>query len=264
MAYNYVKGDDKAVTDLYGDRTANSSCAYFTRYVAKTAKILDVGCGPGRITADLAQLAPDGHTTGIDNSEGIIDQAKASFPPSSNPNVTFAVGDANNLSQFADDTFDIVHAHQLLVHMTDPVAVFKEFYRICKPGGFLASRESNPSVLLALNPDLPSIREYWDRTKVVMKKMSSNPDAGSKIEAWAKEAGFGVDGGEILASKSRMSMPGHLGMVTGEKAEQAIKYGMATKEEMDMWAAGWEEWERAGEDKQFMLECGEIICWKGT
>src|SRR6187402_561146 len=53
MAYQHgtIKGDDAAVTSLYGERTALTSCAYFLPHVTKSANILDVGCGPGIITA---------------------------------------------------------------------------------------------------------------------------------------------------------------------------------------------------------------------
>ena len=108
-----IKGDDLSIIALYGERTAQTSCKYLLPYVKPTSNILDVGCGPGIITSDLAKLAPDGKTIGVDNATGIVAQARASFP--STPNLSYTVGDATNLSAFADNSFDIVHAHQLLV-----------------------------------------------------------------------------------------------------------------------------------------------------
>jgi ubiquinone/menaquinone biosynthesis C-methylase UbiE len=261
MAYQHetVNADDSAVTSLYGDRSAVTSCAYLLPHITKTASILDVGCGPGIITSDLAKLAPEGQTIGIDNSAGVITQAQSSH---SLPNLSFAVGDATNLS-YPDNTFDIVHAHQLLVHCPDPISILKEFYRVCKPGGLIAVRESCPSTVLSLKPDLPSIRAYWARAMVIMGKMGGQTEAGYKLEEWAKEAGLDANGARIETSMSPMKNPSHLGRVSGVPAEQAVQYAMATKEEVDAWREGWEEWEKA-EGSEFVFETGEILCWKRT
>ena len=245
----------------YDEPGIKTSSAYLTGHVAKSANILDVGCGSGIITAHLARLADKGHTIGIDNSRSSIDQAKASFPATSMPNINFVVGDTTKLVEFADNTFDIVHAHMFLVRATDPIAVFKEFYRVCKPGGFVACRELNHSSLLTLKPDLPSIRHYLDRGKGLIIEAGMNLDAGSKLETWAKEAGFGSGGSRIDITKSPMPIPGQLDLVTGDNAERALKHGIARKEEIDSWAASWSKWD-ATEGKEFVLECQEIICWK--
>jgi ubiquinone/menaquinone biosynthesis C-methylase UbiE len=262
MAYQHVKADDATVTSLYGERTALTSCAYLRPYIKETSNILDVGCGPGVITADLAKIASKGKTIGVDNNAGIIEEAAVAFPPSALPNLSYTVSDATKLEEFADSTFDIVHAHALFVHIPEPISALKQFYRVCKPGGIVAIRESNPSTVVSLKPDLPAIRQYWDRAMSIMAKMGGHPDAGRKLETWAKETGFGSDGGKIVTSSSLQYQPSHLARMRGAPAEQAIQYGMATKEEMDEWRKGWEEWE-ATKGHEWIFETGEILCWKG-
>lgn len=261
MAYQQkiIQGDDPSVIRLYGERTANTSCQYLLPHITKTANILDVGCGPGIITADLAKIASEGHTIGVDNSEGIIKQASTAF--SDIPNLNFQVADGTNLKDFADNSFDIVHAHQILVHIANPVVVMKEFYRVCKPGGIIACRESNSAVVLSLKPDLPGLREYWAKVLATMPKIGAQPEAGANLEKWAKEAGFDANGGKIISTKSPIWNAGHIERVTGANAEQAIQYGMATKEETERWAAAWREWE-ATEGHEWISETGEILCWK--
>ncbi|KAH7390112.1 S-adenosyl-L-methionine-dependent methyltransferase [Cadophora sp. MPI-SDFR-AT-0126] len=264
MAYQQqgIRGDDPAVTKLYGDRTVATSCQYFVSHVAKGANILDVGCGPGVITSDLAKIASEGKTIGLDNSAGIIEEAAAAFPSSAVPNLSFTVGDATKLSEYADNTFDVVHSHQVLVHLPNAVTAIKEYYRVCKPGGIIAFRDSSPAIVLSLKPDLPGIRAYWDRAMITMQKMGSNTKAGNKLEEWATEAGLGKDGGKLVYSKSPMRSPGHTHRTVGQPAEMAIQYGMASREEMDDWHKAWVEWEET-EGSEFVLECGEILCWKG-
>ena len=52
--------------------------------------------------------------------------------------MAFTVGDVYQLD-FPDDSFDVVHAHQLLQHLTDPVAALREMRRVCRPGGLVAA-----------------------------------------------------------------------------------------------------------------------------
>ena len=262
MLYDEVKADDEAIVGVYGERTALTSCAYFRPYVEETSNILDVGCGPGIITSDLAKIAFKGKTIGIDQSEGIVAQASQSFPPSAVPNLTFSVGNAQKLEHFEDNTFDIVHAHALIVHVNSPVEVFREFYRVCKPGGFIAVREANCANMLSLKPDLPAIRDYWDRTLGVMAKIGIHLEAGKMLPTWAREAGFGSDGGKIVTSSSPQYQASFLVRTSGPAAEQGIQYGMATREEFEVWRKAWEEWE-ATEGHEWILETGEIIYWKG-
>ncbi|KAL2062114.1 hypothetical protein VTL71DRAFT_6380 [Oculimacula yallundae] len=265
MAYQLkdIRGDDPSITKLYGDRTVSTSCRYFVSHVNKEANILDVGCGPGVITSDLAKIAPEGKTIGLDNSAGIIEQAAAAFPASSFPNLSFVVGDATNLSDYPDNTFDVVHAHQVLVHLPNAISALKEFHRVCKPGGIIAVRDSSPAVVLSLKPDLPGIRAYWDRATSTMIKTGANPEAGNQLEGWAVEAGYGKDGGKLVYSKSPMRNPSHTHRTTGPPAELAIQYGMASREELDEWHKAWVEWDEA-EGSEFVFETGEILCWKGN
>lgn len=257
-----VSAADPSVTKLYGERTAKTSCQYFLQYVTKTANILDVGCGPGTITADLAKIATEGQTIGVDIGEGVAERAAASF--SDVPNLKFQVGDATDLKEFADNFFDIVHCHQLLIHSPDPapVKILKEFHRVCKPGGIVACRETSVAVVLSLKPDLPLLRAYWDRTLKFIPTFGGHTQAGRDLEGWAKEASFGADGGKIVATKSPIPSPGHLARVTGPAVDQAIQWKKATREELAEWAVAWREWE-ATEGHEWISEAGEIVCWKG-
>ena len=100
--------------------------------------LLDVGCGPGTITVDLADRVAPGRVLGIDASPDVIAQARAA----AGGRAVFVVGDAYRLG-LSDGTFDVVHAHQTLQHLTDPVAAIGELRRVLRPGGLLAVRDSD-------------------------------------------------------------------------------------------------------------------------
>ncbi|MDH3300657.1 MAG: class I SAM-dependent methyltransferase, partial [Acidimicrobiia bacterium] len=114
----YTHGHHPSVLRSHTWRTVENSAAYLIPHLRPGVSVLDVGCGPGTITADLAERVAPGAVTGIDVAAVIIDQARRD---NQLDNLTFAVGDCYRLS-FADDSFDIVHAHQVLQHLSDPVA----------------------------------------------------------------------------------------------------------------------------------------------
>ena len=137
----YTHGHHESVLRSHTWRTAANSAAYLLGSLKPHMKILDIGCGPGTITADLAALVPDGQVTGVDHAPGILDQARATAAERGLDNVEFAVADVHALD-FPDDTFCVVHAHQVLQHVGDPVQALREMRRVTRPGGFVAVRDA--------------------------------------------------------------------------------------------------------------------------
>ena len=95
--------------------------------------LLDVGCGPGTITCDLARQVAPGRVVGIDRSAQVIEEARSAAAVTGFAAVEFEVGDVFDLA-FEDATFDVVHAHQVLQHVGDPLAALIEMRRVCRSG----------------------------------------------------------------------------------------------------------------------------------
>src|SRR5947209_9742832 len=112
----YTHGHHESVLRAHTWRTAENSAAYLLPHLRSGLDLLDVGCGPGTITVDLATRVAPGRVVGIDASDDVITQARQLEAN----NVSFAVGDVYALD-FPDESFDVVHAHQVLQHLADPV-----------------------------------------------------------------------------------------------------------------------------------------------
>lgn len=95
--------------------------------VCEKLSILDVGCGPGYVSAAAAERGAQ--PTGLDFSNEMIGIAQKTFPK-----IEFREGDAQNLP-FADGSFDRVLANFALLHVADPERACAEACRVLKPGG---------------------------------------------------------------------------------------------------------------------------------
>ncbi len=117
----YTHGHHPTVVAAHASRTAANSAAYLVPHLRPGATLLDVGCGPGSITLDLADLVAPATVVGIDNVPAVLAEATAAAERRGTTNVTFVEGSAYALPQ-GEGTVDVVHAHQVLQHLADHAA----------------------------------------------------------------------------------------------------------------------------------------------
>lgn len=103
-------------------------------------------------------------------------------------NVEFGVGDVHRLPT-ADAAFDVVHAHQLLQHLSDPVAALVEMRRTCRPTGSLPLGTATTPRRSGTRRD-PTLDHWLGLQRLVMRDTGVNPDAGRRLLGWARRAGF--------------------------------------------------------------------------
>ena len=136
----YTHGHHESVLRSHRWRTVDNSAAYLAPPLTAGTSVLDLGCGPGTITADIGRRVAPGRVLGIDAAAAVIEEARRDA--GGGLNVEFSVGDLYAL-EMDDHTFDVVHAHQVLQHLPDPVRALREMKRVCKPGGLVAARDGD-------------------------------------------------------------------------------------------------------------------------
>lgn len=184
----YTQGHEQATLASHGQRTAANSAAYLLSELRSGMSVLDVGSGPGTITLDLADVVAPGLVVGVENASAPLKVAEDAARARGVANIRFQAGDALALP-FEDDTFDVVHAHQVLQHLTDPVRALREMARVCRPGGWVAARDADYAAM-AWHPELPELEE-WRRTyRAVAHGNGAEPDAARRLREWANAAGL--------------------------------------------------------------------------
>ncbi len=96
-------------------------------------RVLDIGCGHGKLTAAIAKRLPNGSILGIDNSSEMVKFARSGFPASQYPNLSFKLLDARDLD-FREE-FDVIFSNAVLHWVLDHQPVLNGIYQSLKPNG---------------------------------------------------------------------------------------------------------------------------------
>lgn len=301
----YTHGHHESVLRSHTWRTAENSAAFLLPHLAAGMSLLDVGCGPGTITADLAALVAPGRVVGIDRAVDVLTQARAyareraaheepaeyredardrddarpterardaesaggsvrsERPVAAAALPSFSAADVYRLP-FADASFDVVHAHQVLQHLVDPVAALREMRRVVRPGGTVAVRDSDYSAFTWAPLDA-RLDRWLALYHAVTRRNSAEPDAGRFLKGWALAAAFTsvrtTTSTWTYADPDTCTWWGGLWADRCERSafgEQAVSYGLSTREELSDIAAAFREW-AAKPDAFFMIPHGEVI-----
>ncbi|KKY39817.1 putative trans-aconitate 2-methyltransferase [Diaporthe ampelina] len=224
-------------------------------------RVLDVGCGPGNITSHLAEIVGDkGSVVGIDPSKERITLAQEI----KTPNLSFHVGRAEDLSQFASASFDIVYVNSTFHWVEDQPAAVKEFGRVLKSGGrlgisggsgdFVAAHERIKADVLSREPyrnypeqsgpkfikrrDLESLLDGsgFSTRDIVINKIVKSAKNGEAMIEWLDTSSSGKTYGGIpldLRPKAREEMKLEWDKITTEDGihmDMELLVTVATKE----------------------------------
>lgn len=178
-------------------------------------------------------------------------------------NVTFQQGDATRLTDLKDDTFDIVHAHQVLLHVPDPLAALKEMRRVLKPGGVFACCDMASQTIVPNPPGIQKASEAVDR---MYSARGADRFIGQKTHIIANHAGFdweniivGVDASQLVFGKEEREK---FALVASERfRSEMISGGFASETECDEHSAAWRKWSILPEARVMGLS-GTLICHK--
>lgn len=259
----YTHGHHESVLSSHRTRSAADSAAYLVPRLVPGQRLLDVGCGPGTITVDLAALVAPGEVVALDREAGILTEVGRLAQERGLGNLTTTVGDVYAL-ELADASFDVVHAHQLLQHLSDPVAALREMRRVARPSGLVAVRDADYAMMTWYPPE-PRMERWLEIYHAVARSNGAEPDAGRRLLAWARAAGFSSV--EPSASVWLFADEERLGWwsetwarrtVDSGVASRAIEQGLATAEELAEVADGWRAWARQA-DAWFSVVHGEIL-----
>lgn len=193
-------------------------------------RILDVGCGDGKLSAEIANCLPEGSMLGIDLSESMLTFAKIHYPPERFPSLSFMQLDAVDLP--FDSEFDVIFSNATLHWIKSPETALKSFWKSLRPGGKLLAQmggKGNASEILRVT-DLMLEDKKWSSyfDDFVFPFSFYGPE---EYRGWLENIGFSVKRLEIypkdMVFKDKQGLFGWIASVWHpytQKVPENLKY----------------------------------------
>lgn len=243
----YTHGHAAATLRQHGQRTVEEAAAFLLPHLRPGMAVLDVGCGPGSITRGLAQQLAPGAVVGLDPSAAALAEAQHDASARGLDNLSYVQGSVYELP-FADASFDVVYAHQVLQHLREPGAAVLEMLRVLRPGGLVAARDVDWGTV-AHWPNEPWIERFAAVHLETWRRNGGEPWMGRKLRALFNAAPV-VDV-QVTATQWCYTTPAETRawgesyaerLLTSPMGERAVEYGHATRADLEAMAAAFRRW----------------------
>ncbi|MET0147398.1 MAG: class I SAM-dependent methyltransferase [Ilumatobacteraceae bacterium] len=160
--------------------------------ITRDARCLDVGCGGGDVTAQLAARVPDGTVVGTDRDDVKIALARADMPA----NVELRVEDVAR-TVTSGQTYDIVYARFLLSHLCDASAWVTALVGLVAPGGWLVVEDVRISGSFC-SPPSPEFARSLDIYCRTVRANGGDPNLGPALPRHLRAAGLADIGIDVV------------------------------------------------------------------
>jgi ubiquinone/menaquinone biosynthesis C-methylase UbiE len=234
----YVHGYEEWTRQWMTQRTAADDLDFLIPYLKPGMSVIDCGCGPGSITADLAALVAPGAVVGIDIEPRQLEAAERLAIERGVKNISFQQASVYELP-FPDASFDVSVAHFVLEHVSDPLRGLREMFRVLRPGGVAAIKDPYYPAF-TFRPRTPELELFGELSAKVRKHNGASDTYAPDLRAYLLKAGFrrtDAQAGLINTAGGEVSRVLPM-MLTNQVREPAfrdtvLKEGWATEAELD-------------------------------
>ena len=193
----YTHGYGERVVQGLAGRSAGNCLAFFLPQLRPGARVLDCGCGPGAITADVAALVAPGEVVGVDIEPSQVEAARRRVAERGLTNARFEVASLYELP-FPDASFAAAYAHTVVQHLREPLRALREIRRVLAPGGPLGLRDDDWGAYL-WEPSNRLVELAMELTFKVWRHNGGDPFYPRHQRRLLREAGFARTAGSASA-----------------------------------------------------------------
>jgi SAM-dependent methyltransferase len=216
-------------------------------------RVLDVGCGPGFCTLDLARLVGSrspgvipGEVVGVDESQAYLEYLASQAAARGADNVRCVRANAVELvgvNDLAAGSFDAVYARWLMCFVNDPAGVVRGVHRALKPGGRWAIQDYFNYEAMCTAPRGPAFARAVRATGQSWRSRGGDPDIMGRLPAMLETMGFAV---EHIGVNQRVARPGEPMWHWPQSfwhnfLPVLVELGLLTEGDRAAWSAEWDE-----------------------
>lgn len=234
----YALRGSSEMSSIMETRKASTDAGFLLPYLRPGMRLLDMGCGQGTITLDLAEAVSPGETIGIDLQEDHLQTARALAEKRGATNTRFLVADVYE-PDLEPDSFDVVFANAVLCHLSDPDRAVRVVLRLLKPGGVIALRDIAGGLAMGKGSEaVVRQRELMHASIEATTKSPYGAKPGPVLNRICREAGFEVlkvSGSWIIRKPTEYPavVQNAGGVLVGPLRQSILQLGIATEQQMD-------------------------------
>ena len=193
-------------------------------------RVLDLGCGPGIISTEIAKLVPNGHVHGLDASPELLAVANTVARQGKHENVSFEHGSAYEIPT-STEKFDFAYARFLYQHLEKPERATEQIYEALAPNARFCVVDIDDAWLM-LHPEPPSFRDFLDMAQKGQAARGGNRRVGRRLASYFVHHGFqDVQTRVVTLTSHDLGMETFLKITTGFKHEQVDESKQETAQE---------------------------------
>jgi len=229
-------------------------------------KVLDLGCGSGIITHELAKQVYPGKVIGLDMSQALLDRGQRAQSDQANReqkiDISFRQGSAYDLP-FSEADFDVVYARLLFQHLERPLEALKNILCVLKPGGVVCIVDIDKD-WSSLYPE-PDSSPRLDQA-IIEKQLSQGGDpwVGRKLSYYLNTSGFtGVNTTVALVDSDQLGLANFFDMLAFGKSSRTVDSELGALQEQaqrDIEKLVSSPYAWAGFGLFFVTGCKKVMC----
>ncbi len=202
-----------------------------TAGLKKGLQVLDLACGPGVVTCEMARMIAPGKVLGLDINKQLLSLAQMQSRRESLSNVQFEPGDVYDL-HLEEGTFDFVYARFLFQHLSHPERALANIVSVLKPGGTLCVVDVDDDMVL-LYPEPMAFKAFTRAAADGQRRNGGDRHVGRKLVGYLDSAGL-----QDVRADIRMVTSFDIGLETFLKVTTLFKYEQIPME-MKVRARNW-------------------------
>lgn len=200
--------------------------------VAPGDRCIDLGCGGGHVSRQLARLVgPRGTVIGVDLDPEVLSLARHDADREGLSNVTFHASDATSVP---GGPYDLAYARFLLSHVGDPTAVLSAMSGALAPGGLVIVEDTDFPGNFCY-PDSPAYRRFGELYRETVRRRGGNADIGPALPSLLQAAGIAEVAVNVVQPTGLSGDVKRLTPLTLERIWQSVlEEGLASQADLEM------------------------------
>jgi len=222
--------------------------------------VLELGSGPGFITAQLLDLLPNSVVTCLEVDPALLAQAEQHLHGNASDRVRFVEGSVMD-TRLEANQFDCAYARFLFQHLPDPLGAAKEIWRVLKPGGKLVIHDIDDEIFGLFEPPLPGLSLVIEKFGQAQAARGGNRHIGRSLWGILEAAGFQGMDLEVLASHSgNKAIESFLQHIDPDRMLSLVTKGLMSAQELEDYRTSYKQYLTSPEPYTLWLSlmvCGE-------